>query len=70
MEKQNNLVQEDQVNLNQIKNRLIEIQNEAEESGDFESSHEEADNIICELLAKLGYEDIVAEWLKVPKWYS
>lgn len=39
-------------------------------TGDTEADHGEADDIICNLLATLGYEDVVTEWRKVPKWYA
>lgn len=49
-----------------IKNRLIkEVDNE-----DAESAHESADNILCELLIKLGHESIVEIYQQVEKWYS
>lgn len=38
--------------------------------GDLEAAHLEADDIITDLLFSLGYEDVVALWLKVPKWYA
>ena len=37
---------------------------------DYEIGHEMADRILCELLCKLGYEDIVSDWNKVGKWYG
>lgn len=38
--------------------------------GDEEYAHGEADKILCELLNSLGYQDVVEEWVKVPKWYA
>lgn len=35
-----------------------------------EYTHEDADEILCDLLTELGYEDVVEEWRKVIKWYS
>ena len=40
------------------------------ESGDVEASHIEADDILCALLRSLGYEDVVAAWDDVEKWYA
>lgn len=37
---------------------------------DTENAHGDADDILCELLTTLGYEDVVAEWRKVKKWYA
>lgn len=39
-------------------------------SGDPESSHYEADNVLCELLVSLGLEHIVKEYVKISKWYA
>jgi hypothetical protein len=37
---------------------------------DPERAHENADEIICKFLKSLGYDDVVAEWDKVAKWYA
>lgn len=37
---------------------------------DIENAHVEADDILCEVLLKLGYKDIVDEFVKVHKWYA
>jgi hypothetical protein len=37
---------------------------------DPESVHAEADDILCDFLKNLGYEDIVIEYEKIDKWYS
>lgn len=37
---------------------------------DTEADHSTADRILCELLKALGYEDVVAAWDKIPKWYA
>lgn len=29
-----------------------------------------SDDILCELLTRLGYEEVVKEYNKVPKWYA
>jgi len=39
-------------------------------SGDCETDHYEADIILCDVLNKLGYEDIVKEYEKIGKWYA
>jgi hypothetical protein len=46
--------------------RLKEQQND----GDIEAAHGNADNILCDFLRSLGYEDVVKEYLEVPKWYA
>lgn len=39
-------------------------------NGDTEASHSHADRVLCDLLISLGYGDVIAEWLKVHKWYA
>ena len=46
--------------------RLIELQN----FDDYEEAHVEADNILCDLLESLGFNRMVEEYWKVPKWYA
>lgn len=37
---------------------------------DTETAHGSADNILCDLLESLGFEDVVTEYNKVDKWYA
>lgn len=46
--------------------RLKEVQSDP----DPEIAHGVADDILCALLESLGYADVVAEWMKVDKWYA
>ncbi len=46
--------------------RLRAIQNEC----DTEGGHIEADDVLCDLLESVGFEDVVAEFRKVKKWYA
>lgn len=39
-------------------------------SGDTEVAHIEADGILCDVLTKLGYKDLVDVYNKVGKWYA
>jgi hypothetical protein len=39
-------------------------------SGDTESAHGDADQILCDLLSALGYQDVVEQWEKIDKWYA
>lgn len=43
---------------------------ELAKSKDIESAHGEADDVLCELLVALGYEDVVDLYREVPKWYA
>lgn len=38
--------------------------------GDTEAAHGNADEVLCDLLIALGYQDVVNEWRKVDKWYA
>ena len=38
--------------------------------GDIEAAHVEADGVLRKLLIALGYEDVVAEYDKIDKWYA
>lgn len=40
------------------------------QSNDIEASHVDADDILCELLIELGYNDVVSAYNKVPKWFA
>jgi len=37
---------------------------------DQEAAHGEADDILCELLTKLGYSEVVKAYEEVDKWYA
>jgi hypothetical protein len=39
-------------------------------SSDIESNHIEADEILCDLLEDLGYQNLVNEFKKLKKWYA
>lgn len=43
---------------------------ECQTNGDTEIDHRDADAVLCELLTTLGYEDVVAEYDKVDKWFA
>lgn len=43
---------------------------QAQECADIESAHEDADNVLCDLLKDLGYDKVVEEYNKVEKWYA
>lgn len=37
---------------------------------DIEVEHVQADDLLCELLVKLGYHKTVEEFKKIEKWYA
>jgi hypothetical protein len=39
-------------------------------NADYEATHSRADDILCKVIKILGYEDIVAAWDRVGKWYA
>lgn len=39
-------------------------------NGDTERNHIAADEVLCNLLICLGYEDVIAEYEKINKWYA
>lgn len=53
----------------EAKARLIELQT-IPGDGDPEAAHSEADRVLCLLLSEIGYDDVVAEWDKITKWYA
>mgnify|MGYP007101896075 FL=1 len=40
------------------------------EGGDAEMNQREADDILCDILRSLGYDDIVAAYDEIYKWYA
>ena len=37
---------------------------------DQETGHIEADQVLCDLLISLGYENVVKEFYEINKWYA
>lgn len=37
---------------------------------DTEIAHIDADGVLTDLLTALGYQDVVAEWERIDKWYA
>jgi hypothetical protein len=48
----------------------IELLKMEQKNGDTEMAHHNADGVLCDLLVKLGYKDVVDKWAKVDKWYA
>lgn len=49
---------------------LADLKAAADQNGDIEAAHADADTILCQLLTTLGYADVVEAWEKVEKWYA
>ena len=43
---------------------------DAQDNGDMEIAHADADDILCSLLKSLGYTEVVEEYEKVDKWFA
>jgi hypothetical protein len=43
---------------------------ECQNNRDIEAAHGDADDILCSLLKSLGFDDVVAEYEKVNKWFA
>lgn len=43
---------------------------EQQKNGDTENAHRQADGVLLKLLYSLGYQDVVAEWDEIDKWYA
>jgi hypothetical protein len=51
--------------------KLKEIQERLQKHEfDIEEAHIKADKILCSFLKELGYEKVVKEYEKIPKWYA
>lgn len=48
----------------------LERLKELDKSGDTEAAHADADEVLCELLIALGYEDVVRAYKKIDKWFA
>ena len=55
----------DQVLMDETIRKLQECAHE-----DIETRHMQADKILCEFLNQLGYQEVVKEYEKLPKWYA
>ena len=40
------------------------------QSDDTEVAHVDADDVLCQLLMSLGYEDVVTAYHDIGKWYA
>jgi len=52
------------------KDEVIQRLKEAQDNGDTEMAHSDADEVLCEMLDSLGYADVVTEYRLVSKWYA
>ena len=50
----------------EILTRLVELRDEC----DTEQAHQEADELLCNLLTLLGHADVVTAFNNIAKWYA
>lgn len=50
--------------------RAIGLLKDLQSYQDIERAHIDADEVLCNLLRELNFDDVVEEWLKVDRWYS
>ena len=50
--------------------KAIERLKAEQQNDDTEMAHSNADNVLCDLLTALGYQDVVREYHKVDKWFA
>lgn len=50
--------------------KVLEALKAAQVNDDTEAAHSDADDVLCDLLISLGYQDVVDEWRAVHKWYA
>jgi hypothetical protein len=53
-----------------LKEKYLKDMQVVETLGDEEVAHCLADELLCNLLKELGYEDIVESFNKIDKWYA
>ena len=49
---------------------LCEQMRALQDMWDVEEAHKKADDILCEALRQLGYNELVSLYKKIDKWYS
>lgn len=52
-----------------MRKAFIERLEAVADSNDCEMAHSVGDDVLCEALIALGYEDIVEAWDAIEKWY-
>jgi hypothetical protein len=53
-----------------LQNEYVEKMQECVNAYDPEAAHGDADKLLCELLEKLGYAEVVAKYKEVARWYA
>lgn len=53
-----------------LADQAIALLQKCVDEDDEENGHMNADNVLCDVLIKLGYKEVVDKWHEVDKWYS
>lgn len=53
-----------------LENALAKMREIAKNGDDIENDHYAADAILCEVLEKLGFKELVDVWDGIHKWYA
>jgi hypothetical protein len=64
------LLTKKQKELHLLRSTTLQRLGEIQQMSDKEAAHSMADEILCELLNKLGFEDVVKEYDKIEKLYA
>lgn len=54
----------------ELNDKYLSQLNDLITENDVEKKHIDADNILCELLKELGFNEIVESFNKLKKWYG
>ena len=54
----------------ELKNKFLKLMLDLQNETDIEANHTKADNLLCELLTELGYDEIVEAYNNLPGWYA
>lgn len=58
------------MNKKQLMDKYLAKLEEIQKNGDVEVRHGREDDLLCDLLIELGFEDIVELYKSSTKWYS
>ena len=49
---------------------LLALMMEETDTGEPERDHYNADELLCDILISLGYDEVIEEYKKITRWYS
>ena len=58
------------MNKQELKDKYINLMEKQTKGWDKEVEHVNADDLLCDLLEELGFEEVVEVYNKVEKWYA